>query len=433
MRLAIITSGYLPVLDGVTICLRERLKRLSAWGHQVLLIAPDYRTAALHYPQWREHIGEILPNVRVASVPSSRFAGLDWERNPNTAARPVIDRLLAECKPDAIHVDEPERLAAGLFRRAGKAYARRAGIPLIAFYHTNFPDYAPDYIPGVLSPVVPLVQGLGSRVIAAIYNGYDQTLVPAENSYHRLRHSGFRNLRLGDFHGVDTTRFHPNLKRPGYFASEWGLGELDGRFVLLFLGRLTPDKGWALLAKVLPRISAALRDRLGIVIAGDGELREPLQESFARLVPQAHFLGRVHPDRVPALMANASLHVTASEKENFGLTVLEAFASGTPVVGPKAAGIGELVKDGANGCHFSPGDGRTLERLLLDLELDPARVARLGTAARASALGRDWDITIRNWLAAVEALTPQRKANPLEGGFQPGHAGDPLCLESENR
>jgi glycosyltransferase involved in cell wall biosynthesis len=407
MKLAIITSGYLPVVDGVTICTRERLKRLSEWGHEVLLIAPCYEGAAAYYPDWRDHTGNIFPGVHVASMPSAPLPGIDWERNPTRAAQPFIDRLLTEFRPDAIHVDEPERLAAGLLCRAGKAYAKRAKTPLVAFYHTNFVDYAPDYFPSFPVPVISLIQWVAARTIAAVYNGYDRTLVPSESSRRKVKRFGIRNARVGNFHGVDTKRFGPKLRVAHYFAREWALPRVDGRFVLLFVSRFTPDKGWACNTRMLPRLAEKLRDRLAVVVAGDGDMRVQVEKACEGRIPSAHFLGRVHPDRIPGLMANATLHVTASEKESFGLTVLEAFASGTPVVGPHAAGIGELVQDMINGRLYPQGDEQALERILLELAADPGGLEKLRTGALMSAQARDWDVTTQNWLDAINSVSAE--------------------------
>ncbi len=105
MRLAIITSGYFPVIDGVTVSLHERLRRLSAWGHEVLVVAPDYARAARFYPDWARHIGEIFPGITVRSVPSGPFAGLEWESNPTPGAARELEKYLSEFQPEILHIE----------------------------------------------------------------------------------------------------------------------------------------------------------------------------------------------------------------------------------------------------------------------------------------------------------------------------------------
>lgn len=147
MKIAIIASGFLPVIDGVTVSGYQRLQKLSDWGHQVLLFCPDYSMLPEIYPDWQDYTGEILPNVRVVSLPSDPFMGLDFERNIGRRAQQPLMQALAAFQPDIVHVDEPERIAVGLFKIPGIRYAQQAGIPCVSFFRTNFIEYAEDYFP----------------------------------------------------------------------------------------------------------------------------------------------------------------------------------------------------------------------------------------------------------------------------------------------
>ena len=73
-------------------------------------------------------------------------------------------------------------------------------------------------------------------------------------------------------------------------------------------------------------------------------------------VPHFHLFGRVKPEQVPELLANSSFHVTTSEKETRGLTILEAFAAGITVIAPNAEGVVESIDSGVNGFLYQPGD-----------------------------------------------------------------------------
>lgn len=76
MKIAIITSGFLPVVDGVTITVFQRIQKLSQLGHQVLLFCPDYSALPTIYPHWKDYTGDILPGVRVINLDSTAFTGL---------------------------------------------------------------------------------------------------------------------------------------------------------------------------------------------------------------------------------------------------------------------------------------------------------------------------------------------------------------------
>ena len=138
MKVAIISSGFLPVVDGVTISVLRRVERLSRWGHDVLLFCPDYRAVSSFYPNWGDYSGGILPGVRVVNLPSTRFVDQDFDRNVAPGSHRLVVRELERFRPDVIHVDEPERLFAGFLRIPGVGFARRTGTPCLSFYHTNF-------------------------------------------------------------------------------------------------------------------------------------------------------------------------------------------------------------------------------------------------------------------------------------------------------
>lgn len=133
MKIAIITSGFLPVVDGVTVADFNRMKKLSQWGHQVRVFCPDYSSLASVYPNWQDYTGEILPNIEVVNLPSDAFMGLDFERNVSWRARPYLMQSLEEFQPDILHVDEPERLSVGLLQTPASIMLSKLASPVFAF------------------------------------------------------------------------------------------------------------------------------------------------------------------------------------------------------------------------------------------------------------------------------------------------------------
>ncbi|MGC9524018.1 MAG: glycosyltransferase [Limnospira sp.] len=404
MKIAIITSGFLPVVDGVTVSGFERLRWLSRWGHQVRLFCPDYRELEAMYPDWRDYTGEILPGVRVVNLPSTPFLGLDFERNVSRAAHGELTRELQAFGPDVIHVDEPERLAFGFLRVPGVDWARRQGIPCVGFFRTNFLDYADDYLP--LPPfAIASVQWVAGKFLRYIYNSYDVTLTTSQVADRNLVQLGVRNLYRPrvELVGIDTEVFNPNRRTAGFFEQQYGLPDLDGKVKLIFLGRLTPDKGWEFALDSFSRVFEEVdRDRVAILVAGDGPLRDTIATRLGQLTPHAHLLGRVPPERVPALLANSDLHVTASEKETRGLTVLEAFAAGIPVLAPRAGGVTENIQDGWNGLFFTPRNtGEFVQKLKLLIE-DGERRREMGVNGRRSMERYSWERAVGNLVRVWE-------------------------------
>ncbi len=420
VRIAIISSGFLPVVDGVTVALHQRVRSLSQWGHQVLVLCPDYRPIASVYPHWDDYVGEILPGVRVVGLPSEPFMGVAFERNVSRQAIPVMQQALGEFQPDIIHVDEPDRLFLGMLQAPGVAYARTQGVPCAGFYHTHFIDYIEDFFP-LPPPLLALGQWGSSQIIRRVFRAYDATLVSSPSAEQRLQRMGIHNTRCDRFLGVDVATFGSQPRDPQFFSTHYGLEDLGDRLKLVFLGRLTPDKGWRFTLQALSHWathpdSAPYRKRVALIVVGDGALRQEIEASLRSLGLTVHLLGRVPPDAVPSLLANSDIHVTTSEKETLGLTVLEAFAAGIPVLAPRAGGVVTLIRDGENGRLFAPRDEESFRRSLLSLVSDAQQRQRLGQQGQRDVAPYDWSTVTRTLLKTWEALC---SSPPKKPSFRP--------------
>jgi glycosyltransferase involved in cell wall biosynthesis len=403
MKIAIITSGFFPVIDGVTITVMQRVQRLSHWGHEILILCPDYSAIASLYPNWAAYVGECLPHVTVKALASAPFMGLEFDRNVKKTAYPVLLQALSEFQPDLIHVDEPERLQLGFDKIPAAAFAKRHGIPCVSFLHTNFIDYLEDYFT-LPRPLLRLMQAISRRIVAHIYNAYDATLISSPTTYQKALRMGICNGIQADLLGVELAKFDPSLRQPDFFSQEYQLSGLESKTKLLFLGRLTPDKGWAFTVKAFSQMARDPRYRellasIVLIIAGDGSLRDELTRQFAALAAtaqlQVHFLGRVSPDAVPALLINSDLHITTSEKETRGLTLLEAFAAGIPVLAPAAGGVVDTLQSGQTGLLFQPQNWQDFAANLQQLVTQPDLRQQMGQAARATVADQDWDTAIQ--------------------------------------
>lgn len=405
MKVAILTSGFFPVVDGVSIAVFQRLRRLSQLGYQVLVLCPDYQPIADLYPDWAEYVGEIMPNVTVRSLPSAPFMGVASERNVQKNSYPALLQALTAFQPELIHVDEPERLQLGWDRIPAIDYARRASIPCVSFLHTNFIDYLEDYfsLPRI---VIRLMQAISRRIVSRIYNAYDATLISSTITFEQASRMGIKNAIQGEFLGVDLAQFDPALRQPDFFARHYQLPELDTKLKLLFLGRLTPDKGWKFTIAALTAMARqpqyrSLFAQVGLIIAGAGDMQAEIDRALRQLPCPVRFLGRVPPPEVPALLLNSDLHLTASEKETRGLTLLEAMAAGIPVLAPRAGGIPDTVQPEQTGLLFQPGSVSDFASQLQRLVSQPELRQHLGATARQQAADLDWtdaiDRLIQSW------------------------------------
>ena len=394
MKIAIIASGFLPVLDGVTVSGYYRVQKLSQFGHQVLLFCPDYSPLAHLYPNWKDYTGNIFPGVQVINLPSTPF--LDFERNVGFNTYQIVVRELEKFQPEIIHIDEPERLFFAFFRLAGIEFARQNKIPCVCTFRTNFLEYFEDFLP-LPKGINLMLQLIFKKSFVSIYNQYDLTLVSSNITYEKIVGMGIKNAMYVNFHGFDIEKFQSATITANFWESNYQIPNLDNKVKIVFLGRLTEDKGWKFTLDAFVRLQQLVNiENIAIIIVGDGPMREEISNRLSQVTNHVYLLGRIPPDHIPSILKNSNFHVTSSEKETRGLTVLEAFAADIPVVAPQAGGVTENIQDGRNGLLFTPGNKESFcEKLKLLIEDSNLR-KRMGRNGREAITKYSWDNAVSN-------------------------------------
>jgi glycosyltransferase involved in cell wall biosynthesis len=353
MRIAIFTEVFLPKIDGITNRLRHTLEGLRSDGHEVLLFAPDTAVP--------EHAG--FPVVRIPGVPFPPYPGLRI-----SAPDPRIALELRRFAPQVVHAVGPCCL--GIF---GIVAARALRLPIVASYHTDLPGYLPDFGLGWARPLV-------WPAIRAVHNAAHVNLCPSRHTRRELLEHGIEEVGVWRG-GVDTELFHP-AKRSLAMRMRLAGGVPDGP-VLLYVGRLSPEKNLAALRPVLEALPEA---RLALV--GDGPDRARLERLFAER--RVVFTGFLRGDELARAFASADVFVMPSATETLGFVVLEAMSSGLPVVAARAGGIPDLVTDGENGRLVDPGDTGAWIDAVGELLRDPLRRGFLAQQARKGAEACGW-------------------------------------------
>ena len=406
MKIAIICSSFFPVIDGVTIAVFNRLEQLCKLGHQAIVFCPDYQPLAHIYLNYPDYMGEVFPGIKIINLPSTKSIALDFERDVTTNSYKIVVKKLAEFKPDIIHVDEAERLGVSLLKVPGVRYAKQNNIPCVAWFHTNYLDYFDDYfsLPFNLNKLVKRSLGL---IFAKIYNSYDLTLVSSSVTAERIAKLGIKNIHYSDLLGCDLDSFE-GVKNLEYFTKQYNLPDLETKIKLIFIGRLTPDKGWYFTLRSLPLLPVNIWDKIAIIIAGDGTLKEEIESNLKQLTPHVYLLGRVDPKAVPELLINSDIFVTNSEKETRGLTVIEAAAAGIPAIAPAAGGIIDTIKNGETGWLYQPQDREDFIDKLALLSEDSSLRKSMGDKAKELSRRWSWEKSINNlvaiWSQEIERL-----------------------------
>jgi glycosyltransferase involved in cell wall biosynthesis len=375
MRVAYFSEAIPPQVDGVTLTLGRLLDTLAQAD-------VDFRILSGVVPEptlwWRDRVHN------VASVP---FLPYDYYR----MAVPYfqrLDRTLDAFQPDLVHCVNPTPL--GLF---GIAYARSRGIAAVSSYHTRFVSYFPYY--GIAG-----LQGIAWGWLRWLYNQCAATYAPSQSAAEELRALGVREVRLWE-RGIDRQRFSPghrNLELRRRIGAE-------RTPLLLFVGRLVREKGLDDLVTALD-ILRSRRQPFVPVLVGDG----PLRSELARRAPYLHLAGHQAGDDLARWYASADIFVFPSTTETFGNVVLEAFASGLPVVGVRASGVKDLVTPGGNGFLAPPHDPRNFADAIEGLLRNPDIRMHLREGALRTAARYDWPTVNQHLLNGYAELSRGRAA-----------------------
>jgi glycosyltransferase involved in cell wall biosynthesis/predicted metal-dependent phosphoesterase TrpH len=306
---------------------------------------------------------------------------------------PDLVETLAEGSYDLVHVTAPG--PAGI---AATLMSRITGVPLLASYHTEIATYA-----GMRSKDETL-EALTRAGLGAFYSAPAAVLSPSPSADASVVALGADPARVGRWErGVDTGRFDPGKADRDAFP---------GEIKVLYAGRLTREKGVDLLAETFLR--AHERDpRLHLLLAGGGPEEGELRE---RLGDRATFLGWLSGEELPRAYASADAFLFCSSTDTYGQVILEAAASGLPVVAVAEGGPAALIENRHTGLLCLP-DPDHLAGALLRLASSPQLRRQLGDAAAHAARERSWERSMgqlaagyRRALDAAAAARPQTLA-----------------------
>jgi glycosyltransferase involved in cell wall biosynthesis len=213
-----------------------------------------------------------------------------------------------------------------------------------------------------------------------LHNRADINLCTSEATMNYLSEEGVKRVHLWP-QGVDARRFHPDK------ASEEWRDRLSGGHpedrLLLYVGRLAPEKGIERLKTILLEVS---RTRLAIV--GDGPARENLEHEFRGTL--AVFTGALQGEDLASAYASADAFLFPSTTDTLGLAMIEALASGLPVITARGGASGEIVSEGENGLLYKADSTSSLVAAVRRLLSDEGFRVALARRARTAAEERDW-------------------------------------------
>lgn len=282
---------------------------------------------------------------------------------------------------DLVHVHHP--FASG---RIALRHCRPAGIPIVFTWHSRYTVRAALPLPQFAAA---LIDRILERRLLSLCRNCNAVVVPARWQLVRLGNLGVQRL-----HHIPNGIPVQDFRRTHSPKSREVCKDL---VAFVFLGRVAREKRLERVLKAVQMLVPQIRSQCRLHIVGDGPARAELVQQANRLQISDHvrFPGAVDASEVPATLAHFDVFVTASDSEVHPLAIMEALASGLPVLGPCDPAIEELVESGVNGVLVpETGFERELAGLMTRIIVDPGLRWRLAQGAAASASGFSLERTI---------------------------------------
>ena len=253
---------------------------------------------------------------------------------------------------------------------AALGVARLLRLPIWSTYHTALPQYA-QYLTGDSA-----MEEMMWKYIVWFYNQMDLVFTPSGSTAEELAQKGIDPHKLRVYpRGVDVELFHP-AKRNGVLEKRY---QVKDGLKLLYVGRISKEKNLQLLGKAFKSLVVS-HPELKLFIVGDGPYQEEMRREMAGT--SCIFTGYLAGEELAEVYASCDLFVFPSTTDTFGNVVLEAQASGLPVIVTDAGGPRENVIDGETGVIVPGDDEESLRQAIDRLLAQPLRLQEMGRAAR---------------------------------------------------
>lgn len=370
LKVSLVTETWSPEINGVARTLGRLVDGLLLQGCQVELVRPS-RNHADCAATTHGYAEFLTPGLPIPFYPELRFG---------IPASVSLARHWSDDRPHVVHIATEGPLGYSAMRAAHKL-----GLPVCTTFHTNFDAYSQHYRIDWLRDTI-------TRYLRHFHNRAEMTLAPTRQMATELVRTGYQRVDVLS-RGVDTVLFNP-AHRSEDLRRQWGAG--PETLVVAYVGRLAPEKNLDLVIGAHAVLSARHAD-VRMLWVGDGPLRRHLNARHPR---HLHAGMRTGAD-LAAHYASADLFLFPSLTETFGNVVLEALASGLPVVAFDHAAATDVIRDGINGRLAAAGDAAAFSAAAASLADHPAELARMRRNAASSIAAYRWDRLQAQYAAAL--------------------------------
>lgn len=417
MKIVIATAVYYPMINGVAMFSHNLAVGLARRGHEVVVICPSQtgRSYARTVEGVRvEHLksvnAKIYPDQIHKAEAGKKIFGVTlpfaWYKHGfrvSVFPQREIKRILGRVMPDVVHVQVSDPIGLSVV-----GYARRHGIPVVTTEHNQ-----PEVLTEPLR--MPRVVRKGANMMLAAYfrnrqSKSDFVTMPTERAIANLLERGkeFPVPVAAVSNGVDLRAFRPGTAKKEFYA-KYHLPQ--GAPMALYVGRLDPEKKVERVIEAFFAAQARIPEAR-LVIAGDGVDKNRLEKMVHErgLTQVVLFLGRVVPPELYEVYRAGDVFVTASPIETQGIVLIEAAASGLPLIAADKGAVSEICVNGENGVLVADGDVRAIAEALVRLLSDKKLRQEYGTRSIELAQEHDMERTLDKFEEIYRRVVARRDA-----------------------
>lgn len=366
MRIVIATAVYHPMINGVAVFSYNLARGLAGRGNEVVVICPSQtgksytrmvdgvKTCYLRSVQ-----AKVYPD-QIHAIPKKKKLFYKHGFRVSVFPQKEVKQILAEFQPDVVHVQVSDPIGLSVV-----SYARKHGIPVVTTEH-NQPEVITEPL-GVPGFIKKPIDALLAAYFANRQSKSDFVTMPTKKAIMKLLDGrDFKVPVAAVSNGVDLGCFKPGRAEEKLYQ-EYGL---NAEFsTVLYVGRVDPEKNVGAVVKAFLKVDLPHSQ---LVVVGDGVDLVRLRKKYGEY-NNIHFLGRIVPPELYKVYRMGDVFATASEIETQGIVLIEAAATGLPLIAVDAGAVSEICVNDENGFLCQPGNidemAEALRKILSDGEL----------------------------------------------------------------
>ncbi|WP_111895200.1 glycosyltransferase family 4 protein [Acinetobacter sp. MB5] len=373
LKIAIVTETWPPEINGVALSLMHLSEGLQQQGHKILLIRPEQSHS---YSRFQPDQECLVAAHKIPKYPTLQFGRPQWNK---------VAKAIEQFQPDVVHI-----VTEGPLGLLALQVAKMKKIAVSSGFHSPFQEFSRFFdLAFLVKPI--------QHYLRWFHNNTDLTCVPSQDTARALKAYGVTCPIQVISRGVDHRLFSPE-HRSENLREHWGVDSQTK--VLLYVGRLSPEKEIHVLIEGY--LQARFQQQaVQLVIVGDGPDRERLQQLDPE--QQVIFMGNLTGQRLAEAYASSDVFVFASRVETFGNVVLEAMASGLPVLTYDYACAHAYVQDQLSGWLLDIKDELGFLQRMQDLPTI-AQLHLMGQQARMQVKDAGWQRPVQQFEQALYGL-----------------------------